>query len=200
MKKICPNVRRSRSPCYLLLLTCAMRAHHLGQSPGDIRNRRRQGEKSPGSGGYRGFVGCKNYKKKKTRGRRRERRMDRRPFYGLRAVTTPFTSPDKMQHPLGSKFGVYVCPKRVNGSIVIVLKSTIGTELQKKLFLIHIYSESLPEQVSVCPCVRVCRTPRPGPGQPRAKETAQPRVHLSNQIDIRSSRIDIDYILRSPTI
>ncbi|CAB0008407.1 unnamed protein product, partial [Nesidiocoris tenuis] len=40
---------------------------------------------------------------------------------------------------------------RVNGSIVIVLKSRIGTELQKKLFLIHIYSESLPEQVSVCP-------------------------------------------------
>ncbi|CAB0009364.1 unnamed protein product [Nesidiocoris tenuis] len=38
---------------------------------------------------------------------------------------------------------------RVNGSIVIVLKSRIGTELQKKLFLIHIYSESLPEQVSV---------------------------------------------------
>ncbi|CAB0014606.1 unnamed protein product [Nesidiocoris tenuis] len=38
--------------------------------------------------------------------------------------------------------------KGVNGSIVIVLKSRIGTELQKKLFLIHIYSESLPEQVS----------------------------------------------------
>ncbi|CAB0005458.1 unnamed protein product [Nesidiocoris tenuis] len=37
---------------------------------------------------------------------------------------------------------------RVNGSIVIVLTSRIGTELQKKLFLIHIYSESLPEQVS----------------------------------------------------
>ncbi|CAB0016096.1 unnamed protein product, partial [Nesidiocoris tenuis] len=36
----------------------------------------------------------------------------------------------------------------VNGSIVIVLKSRIGTELQKKPFLIHIYSESLPEQVS----------------------------------------------------
>ncbi|CAB0013848.1 unnamed protein product, partial [Nesidiocoris tenuis] len=36
----------------------------------------------------------------------------------------------------------------VNGSIVIVLKSRIGTEHQKKLFLIHIYSESLPEQVS----------------------------------------------------
>ncbi|CAA9998437.1 unnamed protein product [Nesidiocoris tenuis] len=46
-------------------------------------------------------------------------------------------------------------PKIVNGSIVIVLKSRIGTELQKKLFLIHIYSESLPEQVSVCPCVLV---------------------------------------------
>ncbi|CAB0001285.1 unnamed protein product [Nesidiocoris tenuis] len=42
----------------------------------------------------------------------------------------------------------------VNGSIVIVLKSRIGTELQKKLFLIHIYSESLPEQVSVCPYMR----------------------------------------------
>ncbi|CAB0017198.1 unnamed protein product [Nesidiocoris tenuis] len=42
-------------------------------------------------------------------------------------------------------------PSKVNGSIVIVLKSRIGTELQKKLFLIHIYSESLPEQVSVCP-------------------------------------------------
>ncbi|CAB0019849.1 unnamed protein product, partial [Nesidiocoris tenuis] len=38
---------------------------------------------------------------------------------------------------------------RVNGSIGIVLKSRIGTELQKKLFLIHIYSESLPEEVSV---------------------------------------------------
>ncbi|CAB0008218.1 unnamed protein product, partial [Nesidiocoris tenuis] len=38
-------------------------------------------------------------------------------------------------------------------SIVIVLKSRVGTELQKKLFLIHIYSESLPEQVSVCLCV-----------------------------------------------
>ncbi|CAB0003199.1 unnamed protein product, partial [Nesidiocoris tenuis] len=36
---------------------------------------------------------------------------------------------------------------RVNGSIGIVLKSRIGTELQKKLFLIHIYSESLPEPV-----------------------------------------------------
>ncbi|CAA9995013.1 unnamed protein product, partial [Nesidiocoris tenuis] len=36
---------------------------------------------------------------------------------------------------------------RVNGSIGIVLKSRIGTELQKKLFHIHIYSESLPEQV-----------------------------------------------------
>ncbi|CAB0010499.1 unnamed protein product [Nesidiocoris tenuis] len=43
----------------------------------------------------------------------------------------------------------------VNGSIVIVLKSRIGTELQKKLFLIHIYSESLPEQVSVCPSVPI---------------------------------------------
>ncbi|CAB0015712.1 unnamed protein product, partial [Nesidiocoris tenuis] len=40
---------------------------------------------------------------------------------------------------------------QVNGSIGIVLKSRIGMELQKKLFLIHIYSESLPEQVSVCP-------------------------------------------------
>ncbi|CAB0007991.1 unnamed protein product, partial [Nesidiocoris tenuis] len=42
----------------------------------------------------------------------------------------------------------------VNGSIGIVLKSRIGTDLQKKLFLIHIYSESLPEQVSVCPKTR----------------------------------------------
>ncbi|CAB0013893.1 unnamed protein product [Nesidiocoris tenuis] len=50
---------------------------------------------------------------------------------------------------------------KVNGSIVIVLKSRIGTELQKKLFLIHIYSESLPEQVSVCPCVRVSSIVRP---------------------------------------
>ncbi|CAB0007954.1 unnamed protein product, partial [Nesidiocoris tenuis] len=52
--------------------------------------------------------------------------------------------------------GAYLLPRRpaVNGSIVIVLKSRIGTELQKKLFLIHIYSESLPEQVSVCPCVQ----------------------------------------------
>ncbi|CAA9998067.1 unnamed protein product, partial [Nesidiocoris tenuis] len=36
----------------------------------------------------------------------------------------------------------------VNGSIAIVLKSRIGTELQKKLFFIHIWSESLQEQVS----------------------------------------------------
>ncbi|CAB0016664.1 unnamed protein product [Nesidiocoris tenuis] len=39
----------------------------------------------------------------------------------------------------------------VNGSIGIVLKSRIGTELQKKNFLVHIYSESLPKQVPVCP-------------------------------------------------
>ncbi|CAB0008397.1 unnamed protein product, partial [Nesidiocoris tenuis] len=39
-------------------------------------------------------------------------------------------------------------PAVVYGSIGIVLKSRIGTELQKKLFLTHIYSESLPEQVS----------------------------------------------------
>ncbi|CAB0014681.1 unnamed protein product [Nesidiocoris tenuis] len=38
-------------------------------------------------------------------------------------------------------------------SIGIVLKSRIRTELQKKLFLIHICSESLPEQASVCPSV-----------------------------------------------
>ncbi|CAB0012584.1 unnamed protein product [Nesidiocoris tenuis] len=50
--------------------------------------------------------------------------------------------------------GNYLKKRAVNGSIVIVLKSRIGTELQKKLFLIHIYSESLPEQVSVCPCVQ----------------------------------------------
>ncbi|CAA9997527.1 unnamed protein product [Nesidiocoris tenuis] len=43
---------------------------------------------------------------------------------------------------------------QVNGSIVIVLKSRIGTELQNKLFLIHIYSESLPEQVSNLVAVR----------------------------------------------
>ncbi|CAB0018586.1 unnamed protein product [Nesidiocoris tenuis] len=46
----------------------------------------------------------------------------------------------------------------LNGSIVIVLKSRIGTELQKKLFLKHICSESLPEQVSVCPIVCYLRT------------------------------------------
>ncbi|CAB0019679.1 unnamed protein product, partial [Nesidiocoris tenuis] len=44
-----------------------------------------------------------------------------------------------------------VCKLKVNRSIGTVLKSRIGTELQKKLFLIHIYSESLPEHVSVCP-------------------------------------------------
>ncbi|CAB0010450.1 unnamed protein product, partial [Nesidiocoris tenuis] len=49
---------------------------------------------------------------------------------------------------------------RVNGSIVIVLKSRIGTELRKTLFLIHIYSESLPEQVSVCPCVQCIKSKR----------------------------------------
>ncbi|CAA9993399.1 unnamed protein product [Nesidiocoris tenuis] len=43
--------------------------------------------------------------------------------------------------------------KRVNGSIGIVLKSRTGTELQKKRFLRHIYSESLPKQVSPCPSV-----------------------------------------------
>ncbi|CAB0011715.1 unnamed protein product, partial [Nesidiocoris tenuis] len=59
--------------------------------------------------------------------------------------------------------------REVNGSIVIVLKSRIGTELQKKLFLIHIYSESLPEQVSVCPL-------RPNPGVPRWRI----RILLSN--------------------
>ncbi|CAA9998116.1 unnamed protein product [Nesidiocoris tenuis] len=37
---------------------------------------------------------------------------------------------------------------RLNGSIGIILKSRIGTELQKKLLLTHIYPESLPEQVS----------------------------------------------------
>ncbi|CAB0008219.1 unnamed protein product, partial [Nesidiocoris tenuis] len=45
-------------------------------------------------------------------------------------------------------FNFYFHIYRVNGSIGIVLKSRIGTELQKKLFLIHIYSESFPEQVS----------------------------------------------------
>ncbi|CAB0003050.1 unnamed protein product [Nesidiocoris tenuis] len=41
------------------------------------------------------------------------------------------------------------CRRSVNVSIVIVLKLRIGTELQKKRLLNHIYSESLPEQVSV---------------------------------------------------
>ncbi|CAB0020627.1 unnamed protein product, partial [Nesidiocoris tenuis] len=43
---------------------------------------------------------------------------------------------------------IKIWPNRLNGSIGILQKSRIGTELQKKLFLIHIYSESLPEQVS----------------------------------------------------
>ncbi|CAB0011051.1 unnamed protein product, partial [Nesidiocoris tenuis] len=51
---------------------------------------------------------------------------------------------------------------RVNGSIEIVLKSKIGTELQEKLLLIHNYSESLPEQVSVCPSVRTPIGWKPG--------------------------------------
>ncbi|CAB0020510.1 unnamed protein product, partial [Nesidiocoris tenuis] len=38
--------------------------------------------------------------------------------------------------------------RRVNRSIGIVLKSKIGTELQEKLYLIHIHSESLPQQVN----------------------------------------------------
>ncbi|CAB0018693.1 unnamed protein product [Nesidiocoris tenuis] len=65
------------------------------------------------------------------RGRRRRRRRFQRPYCFVSVFC--------------------VEPKRVNGSIVIVLKSRIGTELQKKLFLTHIYLESLPEQVSVCP-------------------------------------------------
>ncbi|CAB0018527.1 unnamed protein product [Nesidiocoris tenuis] len=52
---------------------------------------------------------------------------------------------------------VIILEFQVNGSIGIVLKSRIGTELQKKLFLIHIYSEPLPEQVSVSPCVLFVR-------------------------------------------
>ncbi|CAA9995336.1 unnamed protein product [Nesidiocoris tenuis] len=44
---------------------------------------------------------------------------------------------------------------RVNGSIGIVLESRIGKELQKILSLLHVHSESLPEQVSVCPSFRV---------------------------------------------
>ncbi|CAA9998442.1 unnamed protein product [Nesidiocoris tenuis] len=45
--------------------------------------------------------------------------------------------------------------------VMIVLKSRIGTELQKKLILIHIYSESLPEQVShpSLPYLHLHRTP-----------------------------------------
>ncbi|CAB0004689.1 unnamed protein product [Nesidiocoris tenuis] len=50
---------------------------------------------------------------------------------------------------------------QANGSIVIVLKSRIGTELQKKLFLMHIYSESLPEQVSNRPQNLHTRWPPP---------------------------------------
>ncbi|CAB0008638.1 unnamed protein product [Nesidiocoris tenuis] len=38
--------------------------------------------------------------------------------------------------------------KRVNEGIAIVIKSRFRTELQKKRLLIHIYSESLPEQVA----------------------------------------------------
>ncbi|CAB0004845.1 unnamed protein product, partial [Nesidiocoris tenuis] len=53
--------------------------------------------------------------------------------------------------PVNYYFHIY----RVNGSIGIVLKSRIGTELQEELFLMHIYSESLPGQVSVCPLVRL---------------------------------------------
>ncbi|CAB0012636.1 unnamed protein product [Nesidiocoris tenuis] len=70
-------------------------------------------------------------------------------------------------------------PPVVNGSIVIVLKSRIGTELQKKLFLIHIYSESLPEQVSVCPCVLNPIVGRPvpmGPGKQNSAADALSRV------------------------
>ncbi|CAB0002128.1 unnamed protein product [Nesidiocoris tenuis] len=59
-------------------------------------------------------------------------------FFGRKA---PLSCPLALLWPISA----------VNGSIGIVLKSRIGTELQKKLFLIHIYSESLPEQVSVCP-------------------------------------------------
>ncbi|CAA9997295.1 unnamed protein product, partial [Nesidiocoris tenuis] len=68
-----------------------------------------------------------------------------------------WTSPEnrqliRIQHPK-KQFDLWVFRDayKANGSIGIVLKSRIGTELQKKLFLIHIYSESLPEQVSVCP-------------------------------------------------
>ncbi|CAB0018262.1 unnamed protein product [Nesidiocoris tenuis] len=72
--------------------------------------------------------------------------------------------PRAQEHQLGGSCSAVTVHKwlsfvKVNGSIVIVLKSRIGTELQKKLFLIHIYSESLPEQVSVCPCVRVSQPP-----------------------------------------
>ncbi|CAB0011131.1 unnamed protein product, partial [Nesidiocoris tenuis] len=41
------------------------------------------------------------------------------------------------------------------GSVGIVLKSRIGTEPQKKLSLINIYSESLPEQATMCPSVSI---------------------------------------------
>ncbi|CAA9994554.1 unnamed protein product [Nesidiocoris tenuis] len=90
----------------------------------------------------------------------------------------------------------------VNGSIVIVLKSRIGTELQKKLFLIHIYSESLPEQVSVCPCVRKDRPMKIAgpllPGLPRPcnmlentsifGSLAQPRrIYVSKSVESEST-------------
>ncbi|CAB0016346.1 unnamed protein product, partial [Nesidiocoris tenuis] len=61
----------------------------------------------------------------------------------------PGASPTNRQ--ISSKYDPLAGTQLLNGSIVIVLKSRILTELQKKLFLIHIYSESLPEQVSVCP-------------------------------------------------
>ncbi|CAB0003851.1 unnamed protein product [Nesidiocoris tenuis] len=67
---------------------------------------------------------------------------------------------------------------KVNGSIVIVLKSRIGTELQKKLFLIHIYSESLPEQVSALENFRSRLRERVGHllGRPRGNwQSGRPR-------------------------
>ncbi|CAA9995446.1 unnamed protein product, partial [Nesidiocoris tenuis] len=74
---------------------------------------------------------------------------------GPPATARPFTIP-RFEFEIFRTIWI-ASSRRVNGSIVIVLKSRIGTEIQKKLFLIHIYSESLPEQVSVCPCVLSAR-------------------------------------------
>ncbi|CAB0002949.1 unnamed protein product, partial [Nesidiocoris tenuis] len=76
--------------------------------------------------------------------------LNQKHFYGYDNKTMR----NVVEHAI-SNTGTAICARNidraglrtVNGSIVIVLKSRIGTELQKKLFLIHIYSESLPEQL-----------------------------------------------------